>query len=172
MATTLPLPIEFRLPEGWIPAPPDEVDAPAVAFVALHPQADAGFTANITIDGDFLSEAETLEGVADDAVERLRDGAESVAVVRRRDVGSAQAPGLTQRLALTAVVQGVRRNLVQSQVYLAMLDSADPKRRAVIRLILTATATQHDHVLEDFQDFLRTVRPDTGQVPSGGPDNA
>ncbi|MEV7618335.1 hypothetical protein [Streptomyces sp. NPDC089799] len=168
MATTLPLPIEFRLPEGWIPAPPDEVDAPAVAFVALHPKADAGFTANITIDGDFLSETETLEGVADDAVERLRDGAESVEVVQRRGVGSAEAPGLTQRLTLTAVVAGVRRDLVQSQVYLAMLDSTDPERRAVIRMTLTATATQHDSVLGDFQDFLRTVRPDTGQEPSGG----
>ncbi|WP_411105055.1 hypothetical protein [Streptomyces sp. cmx-4-9] len=169
MATTLPLPIEFRLPEGWIPAPPDEVDAPTVAFVALHPRADAGFTANITIDGDFLSQGETLEGVADDAVERLRDGVESVAVVQRSGVGSAEAPGLTQRLALTAVIAGVRRDLVQSQVYLAMLDSTDVKRRAVIRMILTATATQHDSVLEDFQDFLRTVRPDTGQEPSGGP---
>ncbi|MFI5547774.1 hypothetical protein ACIA6E_28785 [Streptomyces sp. NPDC051815] len=168
MATTLPLPIEFRLPEGWIPAPPDEVDAPAAAFVALHPHADAGFTANITIDGDLLAETETLEGVADGAVERLREGTESVTVLQRRGIGSPEAPGLMQRLALTAVVAGVRRDLVQSQVYLAMLDSTDPQRRAVIRMNLTATAAQHDGVLEDFQDFLRTVRPDTGSRPDTG----
>ncbi|MFJ9596692.1 hypothetical protein ACIRS3_28575 [Streptomyces virginiae] len=122
----------------------------------------------ITIDGDLLAETETLEGVADVAVQRLRDGTESVTVLQRRGIGSPEAPGLTQRLALTAVVAGLRRDLVQSQVYLAMLDSTDPKRRAVIRMSLTATAAQHDSVLEDFQDFLRTVRPDTGQEPSGG----
>ncbi|WP_406386973.1 hypothetical protein [Streptomyces sp. NBC_01618] len=55
-----------------------------------------------------------------------------------------------------------RRPRRQSQVYLSMLDVADPSRRAVIRLILTVTASQHLAVLEDFRDFVRTVRPDTG----------
>lgn len=32
----------------------------------------------------------------------------------------------------------------------------------MIRLVLTATAAQHDTVLGDFQDFVRTVRADTG----------
>lgn len=40
-------------------------------------------------------------------------------------------------------------------------DTEDPHRRAMIRTVLTATAAQHDSVLGDFQDFLRTVRPDT-----------
>ncbi|WP_372343846.1 hypothetical protein [Streptomyces sp. KL116D] len=34
------------------------------------------------------------------------------------------------------------RELVQSQVYLAMLDEADASKRAVTRLVLTATAAQ------------------------------
>jgi hypothetical protein len=54
----------------------------------------------------------------------------------------------------------VPRDLVQSLVYLAMLDVADPRKRAVIRLVLTATASQHPVVLDDFRDFVRTVRPD------------
>ncbi|WP_308435261.1 hypothetical protein [Streptomyces minutiscleroticus] len=37
----------------------------------------------------------------------------------------------------------------------------DPRKRAVIRLMLTATAAQHDTVLHDFQAFVRTVGPDT-----------
>jgi hypothetical protein len=77
-------------------------------------------------------------------------------------IGSAAAPGLTQRLTFSAVASGVRRDLVQSHVYLSMLDVEDPHKRAVIRMVLTATATQHDSILGDFQDFLRTVRPDTG----------
>jgi hypothetical protein len=39
---------------------------------------------------------------------------------------------------------------------------ADPRKRAVIRLVLTATASQHSYVLGDFQDFVRTAHPDTG----------
>lgn len=37
MPAELPVPIEFRLPEGWLPAKPNEVDAEGVAFAAVHP---------------------------------------------------------------------------------------------------------------------------------------
>ncbi|WP_326610702.1 hypothetical protein OIE62_26290 [Streptomyces scopuliridis] len=162
MPTTLPVPIEFELPEGWRAAPPDEVGAPGAAFVALHPRPDAGFTANITIDGEYRPDAATLPEIAQESVERLSQATASVVVAGRREVGSADAPGFTQTLAVSAVVGGVPQDLVQSQVYLSMLDVADPRKRAVIRLVLTATASQHPSVVEDFQDFVRTVRPDTG----------
>ncbi len=45
---------------------------------------------------------------------------------------------------------------------MAILDTSDPHKRALIRLILTATAAQYENTLKDFQAFLRTVRPDTG----------
>ncbi|WP_306439630.1 hypothetical protein [Streptomyces sp. BR123] len=183
MPTTLPIPIEFSLPEGWRPAPPDEVGAPGVAFVALHPEPDAGFTANITVDGDFWTGEETLADIAEGSVERLRRVAGPVVVADRREFGSADSPALGQRLTFTAAVAGVPRELVQSQVYLAMQDVADPHRRVVIRLILTATAAQEDDVRGDFQEFLRSVGPDTGaggqdtgaggrNTGTGGPDNA
>ncbi|WP_171167857.1 hypothetical protein [Streptomyces sp. I05A-00742] len=161
MPTTLPVPIEFSLPEGWRPAPPDEVGAPGVAFVVLHPQPDAGFTANITIDGDFWPDEAMPADVADEAVQRLREIAESVAVTSRGELGSGAEPGLVQRLTLSAVTGGARRDLVQAQVYLAMLDPGSSHKRAVIRLILTSTAAQEGSVVGDFQEFLRTVRPDT-----------
>ncbi|MGW1492634.1 hypothetical protein [Streptomyces sp. NPDC002402] len=162
MTTTLPVPIAFELPDGWRATPPDGVGATGAAFVALHPHPDAGFTANITVDGEFRPDAATLPEIADESVENLRRSAASVDVAERREVGSADAPGLTQTLAVSAVAGGTLRNLVQSQVYLSMLDVTDPSRRAVIRLILTVTASQHLAVLEDFRDFVRTVRPDTG----------
>ncbi|MEU3449678.1 hypothetical protein AB0H29_21050 [Streptomyces thermolilacinus] len=165
MATVLPVPIEFRLPEGWQPAPPDEVGAPGVAFIALHPQPDAGFTANITIDGEFRTDSATLTEIADESVQRLLEVDESLVVVSRRDAGSHSAPALTQTLSLSAVVSGAHRHLVQTHVYLSMLDVKNPGKRAVVRLVLTATAAQHDGVLADFQEFVRSVRPDTGSVP-------
>ncbi|MFD6338850.1 hypothetical protein [Streptomyces sp. NPDC060131] len=161
MATTLPVPIEFELPEGWRAARPDEAGAPGAAFVALHPRPDAGFNANITIDGEYRPDTATLAEIADASVERLGQATTSVVVAGRREIGSADAPGFTQTLALSTVVGGVPRDLVQSQVYLSMLDVADPQKRAVVRLVLTATASQHPSVVSDFQDFVRTVRPDT-----------
>ncbi|MFE2143100.1 hypothetical protein ACFXA3_15385 [Streptomyces sp. NPDC059456] len=161
MPTTLPVPIEFSLPDDWQAAPPDEVGAPDAAFIALHPHPDSGFTANITIDGDFMPDGTTLEELADASAVRVRAIAETAEIVGRRAIGSPEAPGLTQRLTLSAVVAGVHRDLVQTQVYMTLQDAGDPHRRAMIRTVLTATAAQHDSVLGDFQDFLRTVRPDT-----------
>lgn len=163
MATSLPTPIAFRLPEDWRPVPPDEVDAPNAAFVAMLPDPDRGFTANVTIDGEYRPDAAPLTGMADHSVQTLREalaGPEAVAVLTRAEVGSAGAPALTQTLKITAPVDGAELDLLQSQVYLSMLDAEDPTRRAVIRLVLTATAEQHRAALPDFQWLVSTVRPD------------
>ncbi|MEU9228653.1 hypothetical protein AB0D40_30325 [Streptomyces massasporeus] len=61
---------------------------------------------------------------------------------------------------MSTVAGGVPRDLVQAQVYLSLLDVADPRQRVVVRLVLTATAAQFPCALGDFQDFVRTVRPD------------
>ncbi|CAL9428982.1 hypothetical protein SUDANB6_02008 [Streptomyces sp. enrichment culture] len=164
MSTILPVPIQFQLPESWRTELPDAVGAPGAAFVARHPQPDAGFVANITIDGDYRPDEATLSEIAHGSVERLRQIVTSVEVIGHREFGSADAPGLSQTLAVSAVVGGASRGLVQSQVYLSMLDVADPRKRAVIRLVLTATAFQFPYLLGDFQDFLRTVRPDAAAV--------
>ncbi|MDT7560011.1 MAG: hypothetical protein QOC83_5141 [Pseudonocardiales bacterium] len=164
MATTLPAPIEFRLPEGWRPAPPDEVGAPGAAFVGLHPDPDNGFTANITVDGEGYTEAASLPELADASIRTLRETGAEVSLADRSEVGSADAPGLTQTLSVRAAVNGAPRDLVQSQVYLSMVDTEDPGRGVVIRLVLTASAEQFAAVLPDFQYFVWTVRPDTGET--------
>lgn len=159
MATTLPVPIEFELPDGWRAAPPDEVGAPGAAFLALYPQPDAGFTANITIDGEYRQDSTSLAELADGSVERLRETGASVVLTDRREMGSAEAPGLLQKLSVSTAAGGTSRDLVQTQVYLSLLDIVNPHSRVVIRLVLTSTAAQHPRVLGDFEEFVRTVRP-------------
>lgn len=161
MPVDLPVPIEFELPEGWKTAPPEQVGAPGAAFVAVYFLPDSGFTANMTIDGEFRPDPATLADIADESVRRLGQAVVAVTVGARRETGSAEAPGLMQRLTFTSTVGGVSHDLVQVQVYLSLLDVADSRQRAVIRLILTCTASQHPTVLDDFQAFVRTVRPDT-----------
>ena len=165
MTTTLPVKISFSLPDGWQAAPPDEVGAPGAAFVALHPASiDGGFTANITISGQMRNDGATLSQIADESVLRLEQ-AGPVRVIKKADVGTPDIPGLTdppgvlQNLVLSTTLRGEPVELCQSQLYLGMEDITSPAKRAVIEFVLTAKPNQLDAVIEDFRQFLRTVRP-------------
>lgn len=157
MATTLPVPIEFSLPAGWLSAPPDEVGAPQAAFVALHPGSAAGFTANVTISGEVRTDV-TLAEVAAEAVARLERGVGQVEVGRRNELESAY----TQVVRMTVPIDGRPVELVQLQVFLAMPDVRDESRRAVLEIVLSATPEQFEDLVGDFQSFLETIRPDEG----------
>jgi hypothetical protein len=156
VATELPVRIEFVLPDGWHAAPPDEAGAPGVAFVALHPGSANGFTANVTIAGEFRDPDLPMEEIADESVRRLEEAVGAVAVRRRVEVGSPDAPGITQVLDIRV---GTGQPLVQCQVYVSLPDIEDPDRRAVLELVLTCTPDQLGAVIEDFQEFVRSVRP-------------
>jgi hypothetical protein len=164
MATTLPIKISFSLPDGWQAAPPDEVGAPGAAFVALHPTSAEGFMANITMSGQMRSDSASLWQIADESVGRLQQ-AGPVEVLKKTEAGTADAPGLTdapgvvQNLRISTTLRGEPLELLQSQVYLGMEDTKDPAKRVVIEIVLTAKSTQLRALIEDFKDFLHTVRP-------------
>ena len=161
MATTLPVPIEFELPQGWVAAPPDEIGAPDAAFVALHPdERRSGFTANITVGGGYRMDRATLADIADESVETLAATTTTATLERRNEFGDPGAPGLTQLVRIRDQVAGTERALAQCQVYLSMSDVDDERKRVVLRLALTATEEQLDEVLDDFQRFVASVRPE------------
>jgi hypothetical protein len=161
MATTLPVPIEFELPDGWTAAPPDEVGAPGAAFVALHPDArPTGFTANITIGGGLREDDATLADIADESVEALAAATVTATVDGRDEFGERGAPGLTQMVRIRERIDGVERALAQCQVYLSMSDVDDERKRVVLQLALTATEDRIGEVLGDFQRFVASVRPE------------
>ncbi|MER5952765.1 hypothetical protein [Streptomyces longhuiensis] len=164
MAATLPVKISFSLPDGWQAAPPDEVGAPNVAFVALHAASvDGGFTANITISGEMRNDGATISQIADESVPRLEQGG-PVRVLKKTEIGTPDLPGLTdspgivQNLVLSTTLRGEPIELCQSQVHLGMEDVRNPAQRAVIEIVLTATQNQLGQVIEDYKEFLRTVR--------------
>lgn len=159
MAASMPVPIEFRLPEGWQAAKPEEVGAPGAAFVALHPSSQIpGFTTNITIDGELRSDEIPLVDVAEESVTNLAEASRGVSVSDRREIGTPEAPGLTQLLTVSAVIGETTRELIQCQVYLAMPDEQQSDVRAVVRLAVTAPSEQFESVRADFQEFVSTVR--------------
>jgi hypothetical protein len=160
MVTELPVRIDFSLPDGWQAAPPDEVGAPGVAFVALHPasveKGANGFTANLTISGEIRDPALPMTTIADESMHRVEGIAESVRVRDRAEFGHGDAPGMTQVLDIE---MGQGKRLVQHQVYLPMDDVHDRSKRTVVELVLTCTREQLDDVVSDFQQFVGTVRP-------------
>lgn len=157
MATQLPVRIEFRLPNGWTTTHPDQVGAPDAAYVAVYGRPSGGFTANITISGDFRPDGVTLEAIADDSISRLQESVGTVRLRDRGDVGDADVAGLTQALELSALVDQRPRELVQYQVYLSLTDADEPHKRVVLELMLTCATEQLDEVIGDFQEFVRTV---------------
>lgn len=165
MGASLPVPIEFSLPPGWRSVPPDAVGTPNAAFVALHSaSSQQGFTANITITGETHEDDVTLTEIGDAAVERLRaQGARDVTLGRRNETGTAEDPGLTQAVKLNVDVRGRPQDLIQFQVFLAMRDRRDPRRRAVLHVVLSALPEQFPTVIGDFEQFLSTIRPEGAQ---------
>ncbi|MCX3061783.1 hypothetical protein [Streptomyces beihaiensis] len=170
MTATLPVKISFSLPDGWQAAPPDEVGAPNVAFVALHPESvDGGFTANITISGEMRNDGATMSQIADESIPRLEQGG-TVRVLKKTEVGTPDIPGLTdapgvvQNLVLSTTLRGEPAELCQSQFYLGVEDVKNPAKRAVIEIVLTAKQNQLAEVIDDFKEFLRTVRPTDDEI--------
>jgi hypothetical protein len=159
MASQLPVPVRFELPDGWERAQPDEVGAPSAAFVALNTATrGAGFTANITVDGSPLSRE--LTTMADESVREISGAVRSVRVANRQEIGSPEAPGLAQDLRVVADVNGVVRELAQFQVYLTVAVSAGHGRDAVVRAVLTCADDQIESVLDDFRSFLGALTSD------------
>jgi hypothetical protein len=159
MATNLPVGIKFHLPDGWVAAPPDEVGEPKMAFVALHPESiENHLTAIITINGEMRPDAAPLSEIADQAVEKLREVSETIEVGERREGGTPGAPSLTQVVKALVDTEGRRRRVVQTQVFMSMLDVDDPRKRAVLKFALTSTPGQFRTVIGDFQAFIRSIR--------------
>jgi hypothetical protein len=160
LATQLPVPVRFELPDGWESAPPDEVGARGAAFVALNTATlGSGFTANITLEGS--TGPDDLTTWADESVRELQAAVHDVTVADRHEIGSPDTPGLAQDLRVTADVNGVARELAQFQVYFTMGGTAAERRRAVVRAVLTCAGDQVGRVLDDFRSFVGTLTADT-----------
>lgn len=160
MASTIPVPIQFSLPEGWQSAPPDEVNAPDAAFVALRPPASNGFTPNITLSGELRGDDVPLTQVADEVIARLESSVGSVQLGRRKEVGSDDSPGLTQAVRMPITLEGRKQDVVQFQVFITMRDTSDPSRKVVLHAVLSSTPDRFEAVISEFQTFLSTIKPD------------
>jgi hypothetical protein len=159
MVGTLPVPIEFSLPESWRSVRPDDVGSGEAAFVALHPPSVDGFTANITVSGEVRPATVPLTQVADEALAQLRIGARELHVGNRTTTGSPTSPGLTQAVRMSVELHGRVRDIAQLQVYVGMRDVRDGRRQAVLHVSLTATPDQFAQVVDSFLQFISTIRP-------------
>ena len=159
MTTAIPLPLTFKLPDGWQPVPPKQVGMAANTFVAVHPASANGFTANITVAEQDRSDDATLPQLADESVQRLESVTTNVTIQNRTEVGSQEAPGLTQILRLSA--DGM--SLIQCQFFMSLVDEHNADRHVVVELTLTATNDQFPDLVGDFQTFVSSVRLDTGE---------
>lgn len=171
--SVLPVPVTFELPnERWRPVEPASIGVVNVAFAAVREgEDDSGFTPVLTISGGVRDDSLALEEIADESLAVLAAQCEDVELIQRRSHGDAAAPGLTQLMGCTAVVDDQRYDVRQGQAIAAYVDVTDPGLRAVHLYTVTCTYAQLPVVGREFQEFMETLRPvpeapgDAGRAP-------
>lgn len=126
MATTLPVPVELSLPQGWRSVPPD---GPSRVEQGLH--------ANITITGELRGSETPLSEVADEALGTLRRGTPDVRLGKREEVAGPDNPAVTQSVGLSVPHRGKPLHIVRRQAFLGMRAVRDPGRRSVPHVVLS-----------------------------------
>lgn len=161
----LPVPVEFRLPEGWESVRPEEWGVQNAAFMAVRRDAPGDYLPILTISGDWRLDHVTLDAIADESVTVAREQADHVEVLDRKEIGSEQAPAILQLLGVRATIDGRDWQLRQGQVLSGLIDVEDPGRRVVVIYTVTCALDQFDQVGREFQAFMGTVRP-AGATPA------
>ncbi|ANN19045.1 hypothetical protein SD37_27755 [Amycolatopsis orientalis] len=147
------LPLGFDIPDGWVPVEPASVGADGAVFVAVRSGPAEEFTPNITLSVGQRPDGARITDIADEAVERLGRSMAALEVVRRKEVGTPAAPGVTQVLRLRT---GEGRDLVQTQVQLTV-PGASPADRLVLEIACTATPETARRLGDDFRRFVGSV---------------
>ena len=161
MTTTLPVPIEMRLPgPQWRPAAPEQLGVTNAAFLAVRSiDDDSGYHPTIVVSGGLRDDDADLATIGDESLALLRaQGAEEVELLQRTPGGEA-APSLSQLIGDVASVEGRRYDLRQIQVVQVMPDVDDPAKRAVVLFTFSCTFGQFDTIGPEFQRFMASVRP-------------
>ncbi len=161
--STLPAPVRFTLPDGWVAVPPREVKADNAAFVAVYPEMKGVFTPNITVTGHVRPHYASLEQVAEQALAELRSGASDVQVGERSEIGNASHPGFVRAVRFALPYGGKPLYIVQRQAFFRMRHPRSSAHMAVLQVVLTALPEQFVNLLDEFHDFLSTIRPEVVQ---------
>ena len=162
----LPVPVEFRLPDGWEPVRPEEWGVENAAFMAVRRDAPGDYVPILSIAGDWRLDYVTLDTIADESVSLAAAQASSVEILDRKHIGSEEAPAILQLLGVEASVDGRDWQLRQGQVLSGLVDVDNPEKRVVVIYTVTCSADQFDVVGREFQEFMSTVRP--AQPGTGG----
>ncbi|WP_203337479.1 hypothetical protein [Nocardioides limicola] len=156
----LPVPLEFRLPnEHWEPMVPETLGVEYAAFLAVRRNLDPAYSPTITISGDYRLDEATLSDIADEAVAKYQGQVDQLRLLQRQDIGSAEAPGISQLIGMSAPIDGTHFDLRQGQILMALIDQDDPTKRVVLIYTLSCTADQLAQMSGEFQEFLASTRP-------------
>lgn len=155
----LPVPVEFRLPDGWEPVRPEEWGVDNAAFMAVRRDAPGDYVPILTISGDWRLDYVTLDAIADESVAVAKAQATTVEVLDRKQIGTEEAPAILQLLGVEATVEDRDWQLRQGQVLSGLVDVENPEKRVVVIYTVTCALDQFDVVGREFQLFMSTVRP-------------
>lgn len=155
---TLPVPLRFELPNpDWTPADPTSLGVGNAAFLAVRRNLSDEYAPVITISGARRDDPATMDDIAEEWVDKLRREGDEVELVTRRDLGTDEAPAVVQVTGLTAVTDGRRHDLRQTQAIMGYVDADDPGKRVVVVHTLTCTFGQFDQMTQEFRQYLASI---------------
>jgi hypothetical protein len=159
MLEAFPIPIQFRLPNGeWTQSEPSELGLTNAAFAAVRRGFHDGYAPVLTVSGGWRTDAASFQQIADESLEVLEQDATDVELVKRTEVGTANAPAIAQSLAGMATYEGRRLDLRRFQAITGIVDVNDPVKRFVIIYSLTCLYRQSEQMKDEFQEFMRSVQ--------------
>ncbi|OXM72492.1 MULTISPECIES: hypothetical protein [Amycolatopsis] len=156
MFTSMPFPVGFAVPPGWRPPEPAETGSPLGTVACVRSEPDAVIAAG----GGFRPGDASLAEIAGESVRDLRESGATVDVLQHTAVGTAGAPGLAQVLLVRAPAAA---EVVHCQAFLALHDTEDHGKRAVLRFVMATTSAAAPELAEDFRQFLGSIRPGSDQ---------
>lgn len=156
----LPVDLELQLPgPDWKPVEPESFGVQNAALLLVRHNLSETYAPTISISGDVRSDPATMAEIADESLALLRAQARHVELLQRDEVGTPEAPAITQVVEVITEVNEENMNLRQGQVLTGLIDTNDPDKRVVLIYTLTCTSDQFPQMAQEFQTFMGTVRP-------------
>lgn len=143
------------------------VDDPAADAVILRDGDYPVFRPNILVETVELAEDKTLMDFAQVFVERVEPTSLNVEVLQRRELGSAESPGLFQAVQFQIdTEEHGRLDMLQTSVFLAVRDEVSGRRWGCA---LTLTALRDDARVAgpEFERLVASCNFSTPQAPAG-----
>ena len=136
----------------------------AARFVALRESTPGDYTPVLSVSGGRRTDDATMEQIADEAIDRLREETGDARLVSRRPAGGPRTPSYSQVVATSVAIDGTVHALTRLPAILGLVDAPRDDQRAVLIVSCTSLTEQVAVVGPEFRRLVEGLRVDADQA--------